>query len=41
MRPSQGNGKSGSLFNVQSELRVHLAGIKEAPSGIYGAEAGQ
>jgi hypothetical protein len=30
MRPNEGSRKSGSLFNVQSELRAHLVRIEEA-----------
>jgi plasmid replication initiation protein len=30
MRPNKRSGKSGSLFNVQSELRAHLVRIEEA-----------
>ena len=30
MRPNEGSGKSGSLFNAQSELPAHLARIEEA-----------
>jgi hypothetical protein len=29
IRPSEGNGKSGSLCDVQSVFRTHLAGIEE------------
>jgi hypothetical protein len=29
MRPSEGSGKSGDLFNVQSEIRAHLAKSKK------------
>jgi hypothetical protein len=40
-RPSEGGGKSGSLFNVQSELRAHLARIEEAFARVCFPETGQ
>jgi hypothetical protein len=40
-RAGKGNGKSGSLFDIQPAIRAHLAGIKEAPSGSCCAEPGR
>ena len=34
-------GGAGSLRSIQSAIRADLAGIKETPAGVHGAEAGQ
>jgi hypothetical protein len=41
MSARTGSGRSGSLLNVQSALRAHLARIEETPHGICFPEACQ
>jgi|SRR5271166_5219795 len=41
MSARTGSGRSGSLLNVQSALRAHLARIEETPHGICLPEACQ
>jgi hypothetical protein len=38
---SEGSGKSGGLFNVQSDLRAHLARSEEASPRVCFPETGQ
>jgi hypothetical protein len=38
---TQGRRKPGSLRDVQPPIRTHLVRVKEAPSELYGAKAGQ
>src|ERR1700730_16958098 len=41
VRPSEGNGKSGSLCVIQSTIRAHPARVEKAPSGISCQRTGQ
>ena len=41
IRPSEGSGESGSLSDIQSAFRKHLARIKEATSRVCFPETGQ
>src|SRR5271165_632934 len=40
-RASEGSGKSGSVFDIQSALRTDLARIEEASPGVCCPETGQ